>query len=79
MQDLAGCDNNRTPVVFRASDNCNIVGGMATIYASWYLQLQSDISIHIISALLFAKNLLQALFLLDPCRAIVFSDLKEKF
>jgi hypothetical protein len=26
MQDLAGCDNNRTPVRFQGYDNCNFVG-----------------------------------------------------
>jgi len=26
MQDLAGCDNNRTPVKFQRVDNCNFVG-----------------------------------------------------
>jgi hypothetical protein len=31
MQDLAGCDNNRTPVKFQGYDNCNIVGDSAGI------------------------------------------------
>ena len=29
MQDLLGCDNNRTPVVFQAPDNYRVVGGIA--------------------------------------------------
>lgn len=27
MQEMVGCDNNRTPVIFQSSDNCVFVGG----------------------------------------------------
>jgi len=78
MRGLSALKSGMISQLFRRLPKFGYVGDMATIYTSWYLQLQSNISIHIISALLFAKNLLQALFLLVPCRAIVFSDLKEK-
>jgi len=31
MQDLAGCDNNRTPVKFQRYDNYNFVGDITVV------------------------------------------------
>jgi hypothetical protein len=49
MQDLAGCDYFRTPVIFQGLDNCNIVGVMNSahhiIRPSWLLPLHKAFEI----------------------------------
>ncbi len=45
MQDMVGGDNNRTPVIFRDPDNCNMVGDINGQVISRWLWLVGQTSL----------------------------------